>query len=153
MDLFGFDNIGTKLKNLAKWGFRVETVLLWGVCVWVLVATLAKQQPASQIFMACTAAAVGPFVLWFVNLFPYAFGELVESMVRVRIRLKDFRPRAEERTQPLAYSALPKDGVCEDCGATGEDIYECVLQDASGTRYKKLCVRCVEKREAQILRS
>lgn len=153
MDFFNFDNIGAKIKSFTKWACRIEIVLLWVACVAAVAVAFINRLSVSVFFVALLAAVVGPFVLWVLNWFVFAFGELVESAVKVRGRLRDIRLRAEERTQPLAYTAMPRDGACEDCGARGDDVYECVIQDSSGTRYRKLCPRCVEKCEAQVLRS
>ena len=75
--IFNFDNIGGKIKNLAKWSCWITILLLWifaAICAIIMIAGGTPE----QIFYMIVIALVGPFVVWIGSWTMYAFGEFVE---------------------------------------------------------------------------
>ena len=72
---FLYENIGSKIKTLAKWMFLVETVsfILTGII-------LASEVDILYIFLVIA----GPIIAWISTWVLYAFGQLVEDNERLR---------------------------------------------------------------------
>ena len=75
--IFNFDNIGGKIKNLAKWSCWITILLLWIFAAIGAIIMIADDTP-EQIFYIIVIALVGPFVVWIGSWVMYAFGEFVE---------------------------------------------------------------------------
>ena len=68
-----YDNIGSKIKNLAKWIFIVEAI---GAIITGLVLMFTDNDFILYGFLALVC---GPIVAWVGSWILYAFGELVEN--------------------------------------------------------------------------
>lgn len=76
--IFNYDNIGGKIKSLAKATFVVETIsfIITGIYLFA-----EGEQLIGDIFLIIAPVFVflGPFVAWVSSWVLYAFGELVEK--------------------------------------------------------------------------
>ena len=73
-----YENIGSKIKNLAKWIFIVEAI---GAIITGLVL-LCKDE--DLILYGLITLACGPIVAYIGSWILYAFGELVEDVHAIR---------------------------------------------------------------------
>ncbi len=103
-----FDNIGAKIKTLAKWTFIVEAVsaIITGI-------TLLFDE---YILAGLLTLFCGPIVAWVSSWILYGFGELVESTCTLRQQNAELR-RIEQCVQVLAEPSMLK---CAEEKATRE---------------------------------
>ena len=83
-NLFNFDNIGTKIKNFAKWSCWISIILVWIGCAVMFVFLVADGWMAHICGIPLVAAVVTPFILWIGSWILYAFGETVENIQILR---------------------------------------------------------------------
>ena len=81
--LFNFDNIGTKIKNFAKYSCWVTIILEWVAAVISTIYCMITQM-VGLFFTIPIAAFVASFVIWIGSWTMYAFGEFVESTAEMR---------------------------------------------------------------------
>ena len=74
-----FDNIGGKIKKLAKILCWVGIVLSVLVGLITVIAAGAANASASAVFGALLGTAVGVLASWIGSFFTYGFGQLVEN--------------------------------------------------------------------------
>lgn len=75
---FNFDNIGTKIKNFAKWGCWIGIILVW---VTALITFIVLTSWGPICLIPLIAAIILPFIIWVSSWSLYAFGELVEKSI------------------------------------------------------------------------
>ena len=94
-----FDNIGAKIKTLAKWTFIVEAVsaIITGI-------TLLFDE---YILAGLLTLFCGPIVAWVSSWILYGFGELVESTCTLRQQNAELM-RIEQCVQVLAEPSMLK---------------------------------------------
>ena len=76
--IFNFNNIGSKIKNLAKWFCWIAILFIWSFSAVAFVGLLLTDD-ASYCWIPIVCALIGPFAVWFSCWMLYGFGELVES--------------------------------------------------------------------------
>ncbi len=81
-ELFNFENIGGKIKNLAKWSCWTTILLIWLAAPIAFFALLSEEEELCWIPLA--AAIVGPLFVWIGSWALYAFGEFVEDVHAIR---------------------------------------------------------------------
>ncbi len=71
--MFNFNNIGGKIKGLAKAAFIVEAIaaVLSGIVMFI--------EDDDMFFAAVLVAIVGPIVAWVGSWLLYGFGQLIEN--------------------------------------------------------------------------
>ena len=76
---FNFDDIGKKIKAIAKWSCWITIVLLWISAAIFFLVCLSNRYLNDMLWIPMVTAAFGPFVVW-ITFWPlYAFGELVDN--------------------------------------------------------------------------
>lgn len=78
-EIFNFDNIGGKIKNLAKWSCWITILLIWIAAPIAFIALVADDWTAEFCWIPLVGAIVGPVLVWVESWLLYAFGELVEK--------------------------------------------------------------------------
>lgn len=73
-----YENIGSKLKNLAKWSFIVEAV--GAVITGISLLTTDE----NYILSGTLTLVFGPIVAWVGSWILYAFGQLIEDVSEIR---------------------------------------------------------------------
>lgn len=68
-----YDNIGGKIKGLAKWTFAVEAIAAV-ICGFMLIV-----EDFDMILLGLLVIAVGPLVAWAFSWLLYGFGELIDN--------------------------------------------------------------------------
>ena len=76
---FNFDDIGTKIKNFAKWSCWIEIILVWIAAIITFIVLIADDWTAYLCWIPLVSAIVLPFLIWISSWILYAFGELVEN--------------------------------------------------------------------------
>ena len=84
---FNFDDIGGKIKNLAKWSCWVTILLGWLGAIIAFFALFIEGNFLSAILLLVSAVAYS-FLVWFSCWGLYAFGELVEDTHATRFSSK-----------------------------------------------------------------
>lgn len=84
MEFLNFDNIGSKIKNLAKWSCWVTILLFWLADLVLFFILIANEVEGAIYLLLLLAAVVGPIVIWVGSWCMYAFGELVEDIHYMR---------------------------------------------------------------------
>ena len=77
--IFNFDNIGGKIKNLAKWYCWITILLIWIAAPISFIALVSDDYTAELCWIPLVGAIVGPIFVWIGSWVMYAFGELVEK--------------------------------------------------------------------------
>ena len=81
--IFNFDNIGGKIKAVAKWSCWITILLIWIGAPIALVVMLANDMDAACL-IPIAGAIVGPVFVWLGSWVMYAFGEFVEDVHALR---------------------------------------------------------------------
>lgn len=74
-----FENVGGKIKTLVKVVFFLEAIVF--IVGGIIIASSYHRD--EMIWTGVGVAVVGPLVAWISSLALYAFGELVESNLRI----------------------------------------------------------------------
>ena len=82
-EIFNFDNIGGKIKNLAKWSCWITILLIW-IAASISFIDLVSEDCAELCWIPLVAAIVGPIFVWLGSWVMYAFGEFVEDIHAIR---------------------------------------------------------------------
>lgn len=86
-NLFNFNTVGTKIKNVAKWLCWINIYLIWVASIILAIFFIGNYQ-AEMIWIPLICAIFLPFVVWFCYLLIYAFGELVSTNIEINEQLK-----------------------------------------------------------------
>ena len=83
-EIFNFDNIGGKIKNLAKWSCWIAIILTWiGATIGFFVFLFTEGMFLFAIMMPITAVLLS-LVIWVSSWGLYALGEYVENTESIR---------------------------------------------------------------------
>ena len=164
-----YSNIGTKIKNWAKWICVVETIsaIIGGI------ALMAEE----EFLYGLLCLIVGPIVAFVSTWLLYAFGEITEdiSLMRqkyvgdkeVEVQKEHVQPRPKQPATPTTeeissvkqaerqnawdhwneeHSSI---GRCEICGTKGQFLVFAEFQENDQTLQKNLCFECFSHRECK----
>ncbi len=92
-EIFNFDNIGGKIKNLTKWSCWITILIIWIVAPITYIVLVADDW-AELCWIPVVSAIVGPIFVWIGSWAMYAFGEFVEDTHAMRNK---YYPMAEEQ--------------------------------------------------------
>ena len=83
-EIFNFDNIGGKIKNLAKWSCWITILLIWIAAPITFIALVVEEYTAELCWIPLVSAVAGPVFIWIGSWAMYAFGEFVEDIHAMR---------------------------------------------------------------------
>ena len=83
-EIFNFENIGGKIKNLAKWSCWITILLIWIAAPITFIALVTDDWTAYLCWIPLVSAIVGPVFVWISSWAMYAFGEFVEDIHAIR---------------------------------------------------------------------
>ena len=83
-EIFNFDNIGGKIKNLAKWSCWITILLIWVAAPIAFIVLVSDDWTAYLCWIPLVGAIVGPVLVWVESWVLYAFGEFVEDIHAIR---------------------------------------------------------------------
>lgn len=177
-EIFNFDNIGGKIKNLAKWSCWIAILLIWIAAPITFIILASDDWTASLCWIPLVGAVVGPVLVWVESWLLYAFGEFVEDIHAMRdkegtteevkakreaeARMKreaelKAQQEAAEKTKREAESNAkeqvaeieqPSGEQCQLCDNYFEHLTYCKIVDDMGTRYRNICDGCIQKYNA-----
>ena len=78
-EIFNFDNIGGKIKSLAKWSCWITILLIWIAAPILFFVFVSDRHMEEFCWIPLVSAIVGPAFIWVGSWTLYAFGELVEK--------------------------------------------------------------------------
>ena len=94
---FNFDDIGKKIKAIAKWSCWITIVLLWISAAIFFRVCLSSRYLNDMFWIPMVTAAFGPFVVW-ITFWPlYAFGELVDNSTNLKAQKANIPPVTENQ--------------------------------------------------------
>ena len=102
--IFNFDNIGGKIKNLAKWSCWIEILLIWISAPITMIVLLCDRYTAEFFWIPLVSALVGPIFIWIGSWAMYAFGEAVEDIHALRSKQN---PQLENIDRNVQLMAAP----------------------------------------------
>ena len=79
--IFNFDNIGKKIKAVAKWSCWIEIALVWIGAAISFIYFLANDYLWDLLWIPFVAAIFAPVIIWLSYWMIYAFGELVDNSI------------------------------------------------------------------------
>ena len=177
-EFFNFDNIGSKIKNLAKYSCWITILLIWIAALISFIVLVSDSWTAYLWWIPLVSAVVGPFLVWIGSWAMYAFGEFVEDIhamrdkegttaevkakreAEARIKReaelkaqreaeeKAQREAEERRKEQVAEIEQPSGEQCQLCGKYFEHLSYCKITDDMGTRYRNICDDCIQKHNA-----
>ena len=78
-EIFNFDDIGKKIKNLVKWSCWITIFLMWIAAPITFFALLFDEWTVYYCWIPLVSAIFGPIFIWISCWGLYAFGELVDN--------------------------------------------------------------------------
>ncbi|MBE6807347.1 MAG: hypothetical protein E7527_04985 [Ruminococcaceae bacterium] len=99
-EIFNFDNIGSKIKNLAKWSCWITILLIWIAAPIAFITSVADDWKAEFCWIPLVGAVVGPVIIWLGSWAMYAFGEFVEDVHTMRNKKPPIIKVETESKQP-----------------------------------------------------
>ena len=139
-----YDNIGGKIKGLAKTMFIVEAIgaVITGI---VLLAT-----DDDLIFAGLLTLFCGPIIAWVSSWVLYAFGELVEDVHNIRDLKCLNKEQSKSKSIVMQNMESSKQEAepticnkCELCGKESENLHRCKINDTVG--WADLCDECAKE--------
>ena len=135
-----YDNIGGKIKGLAKGTFIVEAIaaIIFGI------AMLADGDEDLAIVGALTLIC-GPIVAWISSWVLYAFGQIVEDVRAIRNKegtTDEVNAKRVAEEKSVNVADIPK---CEICGKESSTLRRCKIDDTAG--WADLCDECAKKQQ------
>ena len=109
-ETFNFENIGGKIKSLAKWFCWITILLIWIAAPISFIALVSDERTAELFWIPLAAAIVGPVMVWVGSWAMYAFGEFVEDTHAIR------KKNCPEKT------SVPHKAVCHDAVPTVHSV-------------------------------
>ena len=105
-----YDNIGSKIKGLAKAIFIVEAILSIIISITLLIET---EQAAYSIFLF-----LGPILSWISSWLIYGFGEIIDKLCNIEqnseaIMKLTKSPQNNNRTNNVDKTTMPKKAVAK----------------------------------------
>ena len=130
-----YENIGSKIKNWAKWIFVIEAI---GAVITGLVLLFTDED---LILYGLLTLVCGPIVAWVGSWILYAFGELVEDVGRIR---KHFIPDATVTQNK--ETDIPQKPACDFCRKSNNKLktYKSNSTLGSGESKFNLCEKCAK---------
>ena len=164
--IFNFENIGGKIKNLAKWSCWITIFLIWIAAPISFFVLLSDDWTAGLCWIPLVGAIVGPVFVWIGNWAMYAFGEFVEDIHAMRNKegtttevnantnqTQFSTPKSTTVNIPFekwnkAYADQGKViGVCGVCGKKNCPVVFAEFEDFWGKAEKNMCYDCCSKRD------
>ena len=147
-----YDNIGGKIKGLAKFFFVV------GLIVSLVCGIVLMTLSSGLVLLGLLMIILGGIIAWISTFVLYGFGELVEKTCEIQsVVCINNNPDSSDFVNETALGdhknideRKPTIGVCEKCTMVDVELYDCIIEDYFGTRYRKLCKDCIKKTNAKL---
>ena len=98
--MFSYDNIGEKIKGLARWAFAIEAISA------VIGGFVLMVQDEDMIPIGLLVVVFGPIVAWVSSWLLYGYGQLIENS---DIIAEEYNRKNEKHEKDVAKSNAKKD--------------------------------------------
>ena len=102
-EIFNFDNIGQKIKDLTKWSCWITILLIW-IAAPIVFIILISGYSSDLWWIPIVAAIVAPFLIWIGCWKIYAYGELVDKASEI-----EYNTRVGERKSEVQAAVDSKE--------------------------------------------
>ena len=87
-----YSNIGSKIKNWAKWVFIVEAIasMIGAICM------MASAEDSWMLVVGMIVLVVGPFIAWVSSWLLYGFGEIIVKLTAIERNTRSTNADKEE---------------------------------------------------------
>ena len=87
-----YSNIGSKIKNWAKWVFIVEAIssVIGAICM------MASAEDSWMLVVGMIVLVVGPFIAWVSSWLLYGFGEIIVKLTDIERNTRSTNADKEE---------------------------------------------------------
>ena len=126
-EIFNFDNIGGKIKNLAKWSCWITILLIWIAAPISFIVLVSEDRTAELCWIPLVGAIVGPIFVWLGSWVMYAFGEFIEDTHAIRNK---YYPTEEEKAKRKAEEKAQRE-------AEKEQLSKSDIEDAASKYLKR----------------
>ena len=103
--MFSYDNIGEKIKGLARWAFAIEAISA------VISGFVLMVQDEDMILIGLLVVVFGPIVAWVSSWLLYGYGQLIENS---DIIAEEYNRKNEKHEKDVAKSNAKKDAQCRE---------------------------------------
>ena len=144
-----YDNIGGKIKGLAKATFIVEAIAA------VITGIVLMCIDEDLILYGILSLIVGPVLAWISSWLLYGFGELIDKVSDIERNTRGETNETASSLKAKDETAIPapKETVikkCDFCGKENVNGAHCKIVDDLGTRFRDLCCDCIEENKATV---
>jgi len=143
-----FDNIGNKIKGLAKVLFIV--LVIADIIVGIVLMSLDD----GLIAIGLPIMLGGPVIAWISSWILYGFGQLIENSDKLvesvcKAESKQIQPQTSQCvTENATINPVTEKGRCEICGKEDVPVCDAKIVDNMGTRYRRICMDCYKNNNA-----
>lgn len=88
-----YENIGGKIKNLAKGIFIIET------CASIIGGIVLMSMGVYLVGMGLLLCLIGPAVAWISSWFLYGIGEIIDKLTAIEINTRNYNMNKSERNE------------------------------------------------------
>ena len=96
-DFFNFNDVGQKIKDLARWLCWISIILIWIAAPIAFIVLIADRLTAAYCWIPLVIAIAGPFLIWVGCWVVYAFGDIAQGVHNVDINT--FTPTKKSAAQ------------------------------------------------------
>ena len=104
--IFNFDNIGGKIKSIAKWSCWITILLIWIAAPIAFFLLVSDVWTAEFCWIPLVGAIVGPVLVWVESWVLYAFGEFVEKTADNENNTRQILKKLNEKSTRYKASAF-----------------------------------------------
>lgn len=174
-----FNRIGEKLQLLAIINFII--VLVGFISTSIVMFVISNGVEISFILLGIVIMILAPLFAWLSSCILYAFGALVDNTDAIRKKLQNSgrdtssfyktnttilsTPNQKVNVEENKLNHIKENNVkgkedapiesqtgkCAICGADNVGVWNCMITDQHGIRYKKICIDCIVETNAKIL--
>ena len=87
-----YSNIGSKIKNWAKWVFIVEAIASMIAAIYMM----ASAEDSWMLVVGMIVLVVGPFIAWVSSWLLYGFGEIIVKLTAIERNTRSTNADKEE---------------------------------------------------------
>ena len=135
--IFNFENIGSKIKNLAKWSCWITILLIWIAAPITFIVLVSDDWTAELCWIPLVGAIVGPIFVWVGSWTMYAFGEFVEDIHAMRNKEGTTNKVISSSQKEAAEKAKPKTPL-----SSNHEVKENVVVPVQIKNGKYECPKC-----------
>ena len=153
-EIFNFDDIGGKIKTLAKWSCWITILLLWIATPILIIVAIAEygNDAFVTVILFPIAAVIASFAIWVGSWAMYAFGEFVERTCDNEDNTRLILEKLTEDNYDNDYATaeeVEEDNIAED-NIAEDYIAEDYIEDDEPQEYVPSCTE--EERKRKIVR-